>query len=225
LAKPSAADRACDEVEAIEIACDHYKRHGRSSSELGKAEHEEAWEWEWSSALSTIEGVTVVERNGASLVHNGQGVPVPPFTTASDRVGIYDDNKGKQLIAKARAGDQVAHKVLCYFGAGFVKAGCEMPTRLREYVAAALRSEAKEAPIRRRGRDPYANNTRNFYIALTVLRVVSLGFDPTRNRATEAESACSITKKALERCGVKMKETNVEKIWAQFAKAFRKDVS
>ena len=62
LAKPSPADRACDEVEGIEIACDHYQRHGRSSSELGKPEYEEAWEWEWSVALSTIDVATVIER-------------------------------------------------------------------------------------------------------------------------------------------------------------------
>jgi hypothetical protein len=214
-----------EEKEAIEIACDHYRRHGRSSSELGKPEHEEAWEWEWSVALSTIEAATVIERNGSSLVHERDGVLVPQFARAGNSVGIYDDNKGKRLIAKARAGDQVAHKVLCYFAAGFVKAGCELPDGLRGYAAAILRSQAKEAPIRRRGGDPYANNTRDFYIALTVQRVVALGFRPTRNRATDAESACSVTKKALEKCGLHMEESNVEKIWSKFAPPFKDGAS
>ena len=212
-------------LRAIEIACDHYQRHGRSSSELGKPEYEEAWEWEWSVALSTIDVATVIERNGVSLVHDSEGVLVPQFASAGNSVGIYDDNKGRPLIAKARAGDQVAHKVLCFFAAGFVKAGCEMPSGLREYVAATLRSQAKEAPAPRKGRDPYDNSTRNFHIALTVYRVVRLGFQPTRNRATKSESACSITQKALARCGLHMEESNVEKIWSQFAPAFKDGAS
>jgi hypothetical protein len=135
--------------------------------------------------------------------------------------GIYDDGKGEQLIVKAERGDQVAHRVLCYFAAGFVRGGCALPPRLRQYIATSLHSQAKEPPRRGRGRDAYANSTRDFYVALTVSRIMGLGFLPTRNRATKSESACSITAKALAKCGLHMDESNVERIWRQFEQAFR----
>jgi len=213
------------EKEAIEIACDHYKKHGRSSSELGRPEHEEAWSWERMVVLSIVPIQTVVKREGQHLVHDRDGSLIPQFGIVGSLAGIYDDGKGKQLIAKAVRGDQVAHKVLCYFAAGFVRGGCALPLSLRQYIANSLHSQAKEAPQRRRGRDPYANNTRDFYIALTVSMIVGLGFRPTRNRATKykdkAESACSITAKALAKCDLYMDESNVERIWAQFERAFR----
>jgi hypothetical protein len=216
-----ADENLVSEKEAIEIARDHYKKHGRSSSVLGNPEHEEAWSWERMVVLSIVPIQTVVEREGEHLVYDGDGSLIPQFGLIGNLAGIYDDDKGEQLIAKAVRGDQVAHRVLCYFAAGFVKGGCGLPLRLRQYIAASLHSQAKEPPQRRRGRDPYANNTRDFYIALTVSQIVGLGFRPTRNRATESESACSITAKALAKCGLHMDERNVERIWGQFEQAFR----
>jgi hypothetical protein len=209
------------EQQAIELACNHYKEHGTSFSPLGKSEHEETWDWERSVTLSLIQVEIASERNGVAVVHDNNGLLVPQFTRdLAESVGIYDDRKGERLITKAEAGDQLAHKVLCYFAAGFVKSGCEMPNHLREYIAADLKSLES-----RKGRDPYANSTRNFYIALTVYFLVGLGFQPTRNRKTVTESACSITQLALARCGVHMEEPNIEKIWGQFRGAFEDGAS
>ena len=43
------------------------------------------------------------------------------------------------------------------------------------------------------------------------------GFAPTRNPATEKESACSIVTEALSRRGVNLGEKAVEKIWSRWA--------
>ena len=56
-----------------------------------------------------------------------------------------------------------------------------MPSGLREYVAAAFLSQAKEAPATRKGRDPYDNFTRNFHIALTVLQSCKAGISTYKN--------------------------------------------
>lgn len=59
-----------------------------------------------------------------------------------------------------------------------------------------------------------------FHVAWTILNVTMLGFRPTRNRATEAEFACSIVARALGRLGVHLSESAVEKIWERFSDEF-----
>jgi hypothetical protein len=171
----------------------------------------------------TIPGSETVERNGVKLVDvDGELVP---------RLGginykscnyhhIYDDEKGEQLIARAVIGDEIAHRVLCSVAARFVAGGCNMPKRLRDYVAELLTRQSQQAPQRRRGRDPYANYVRDFYITSAVLQLCRLGLKPTRNRATERESACSIVSRALERLQVELAEPAVEKIWERFSRKF-----
>jgi hypothetical protein len=209
-----------EEVGAIETAYAHLKE-GPPTWKQDSPEFEKAWSWEMLIVLSPIDAETGVERDGLRLVSDEAGRLVPKFGwSPRGLASIYDDKKGERLISKASAGDQAAHKVLCKVAADFVAGGCTMPTRLREYITEALRSQAEEEQQRRRGQDPYANFTRNFHIASTVLQVTRLGFRPTRNRATERESACSITAHALAKSGLHLTESAVEKIWGQFSRVF-----
>ena len=132
---------------------------------------------------------------------------------------IYDDNKGEKLIGIARNNDLAAKSALSYIAGAYVKSGCAMPERLRDYVVEKLRTEVASGP-KRRGSKPYTKEARNSLISLTVSTVVrDLGISPTRNRASKdtskKESACSLVKKALERRGVHLSEAAVEKIWQE----------
>jgi len=139
---------------------------------------------------------------------------------------LYDDEQSARLIDRARNGDAAARYVLCDTAAKFLEKGCPLPTRLCEYVVDVLRSTggARQA---RRGRNPYAKHTRNFDIALAVREVMELGFSPTKNRATEAESACSIVSKALNKLSIEsnldiaLSDVAVEKIWQRFTSYLR----
>jgi hypothetical protein len=136
----------------------------------------------------TIPGSETVERNGVKLVDvDGELVPKMGGINykSCNYHHIYDDEKGEQLIARAAIGDEVAHRVLCSIAARFVAGGCNMPDRLRGYVAELLTRQSQQASQRRRGRDPYANYVRDFYITSAVLHLCRLGLRPTRNRATE----------------------------------------
>jgi hypothetical protein len=135
----------------------------------------------------------------------------------SNKVVLYDDEKSAALIHKAQNGDAAARYVLYDVAAKFVESGRSLPERLRAYIVGVLSSAASAQHVRR-GRNPYAKHPRNFDIALAVREVVVLGFRPTRNAATEAASACSIVKQALETLGIHMTEKNVEKIWERFSR-------
>jgi hypothetical protein len=213
-------------TDAIELAYESLQQdlpHWRD----GSSGYEDVARWAWFNVLTDIRAGSIVEHDGTyDLVYDCDGRLVPKFLGTPGRHHIYDDEeKGAELIAKAANGDDVAHNVLCKIAAAFVEGGCAMPARLREYITEALRSQAREAPQRRRGQDPYANHGRNFCVACAILHVVKLGFRPTRNRATEDESACSIVAQALAKFGIHLSDSAVEKIWGQFARVFSEELS
>jgi hypothetical protein len=162
---------------------------------------------------SILPGVEVIERNGYEVLYDLDGQLVPKVAQYPQGPAIYDDAKGKAMIAKARGGDQVAPKVLLFIAAQFVESGCVMPNHLRQYVADTLRLRSRDAPTRRRGPDPYAKHARDTDIADAVGKIVKLGFRPTRNRESETESACSIVAQALGKMGVHLSVPAIEKIW------------
>jgi hypothetical protein len=170
-----------------------------------------------------VDGTEIVERNGIKLVHV-EGRLVPRLGGINYKTcnyhHIYDDEKGERLIARAKAGDEVAHKVLCSIASRFIAGDCAMPASLGRYAAEVLGRQSQGAPRRRRGRDPYGNHVRDFHITSAVLNVARLGLKPTRNRATEKESACSIVRGALEKLGVHLSEAAVEKIWERVSHEF-----
>jgi hypothetical protein len=72
---------------------------------------------------------------------------------------------------------------------------------------------------RKRGGDGYANGARDITIANAVRGIhQKFGFSPTRNKATNQESACSIVNLALRRSGIHMSEAAVERIWRKGSK-------
>ena len=135
--------------------------------------------------LSKISG-PVIECEGFKFVRDGDDRLVPRMGGWRDEWhNIYDDTKGRRLIAKATTGDQVAQNILCAIATRFVESGCSMPAHLRKYIATYLREQSRKAPERRRGRDPYANYYRDTKIASVVRELVDLGYQPTRNRASD----------------------------------------
>jgi len=159
------------------------------------------------------------ERNLVPAFFSG----VPGFSDGNfiwDTYRIYDDHKGERLIAMARDGDSAAKRVLSYVAEAYVKNGCAMPERLRDYVVEKLQMDVASGP-KRRGPKPYNFAARNYLVGLTVSTAVrDWGISPTRNRASadrsKRESACSLVKKALQRRGVNLSEGAVEKIWQDF---------
>jgi hypothetical protein len=91
--------------------------------------------------------------------------------------------------------------------------GQPLPGRLRAFICEPL-LKSPEEPRRKSGPDPEAYAARNAEICAMIALLNSMGFDPTRNEATQGvESACSIVKKALEEAGIHLSEGAVEKIW------------
>ena len=169
-----------------------------------------------------LELLNVTSSGDVPLVLNEDGRLVPRNYVASP--DIYDDEQGARLIVKARAGDYVAKSVLYRLAADFVESGWAMPKRLGEYIGHRLKAEALNSR-KRPGRDPYANRRRNFRIARTICEVVKLGFRPTRNRASQNKSACSIVAQALARGGIHLSESAVEKIWQRFSLTFSEELT
>ncbi len=133
---------------------------------------------------------------------------------------LYDEEKGARLIEKARSGDYVAKFTLYAVAADYLEAERPLPDALREYLIEELRSEVNRRP-KRRGRDPHAYHPRDFEVACIISNVIMLGFRPTKNRATEGVSACSIVTQALEKLGIHLSESAVEKIWERFSPKLR----
>jgi hypothetical protein len=144
--------------------------------------------------------------------------------TMSDGPGdwhqVYDDEKGAHFIELASKGDHLAHDLLCLIASRFIATECVMPERLSGYIVKVLETQYS-SQRRRRGPDPYGNYSRDYSIAAAVDEVVRQdGFLPTRNEATEHESACSIVVMALKELGVDLGEKSVQAIWTRFAPSF-----
>jgi len=212
--------------KAIQIAYDSLKRHSFYWDSVVPG-YIDARMAEPIKLYSRTKGAEVIERDGFQLVSRVDGQLVPRFGGAKGFDNVYDDEKGARLIARAATGDQVAHGVLCFVAARFVESGCSFPPNLREYIAGALLSQSKEPPQRRRGRDPYANYSRDRDVARVVKEIMNLGFRPTRNRATESESACSIVSRALNELATELNldiglsDVAIEKIWQRLASDLR----
>ncbi len=88
-----------------------------------------------------------------------------------------------------------------------------MPPRLVNYIFGRLMAEYASGP-KSRGRPAHTNETRNFRIGWAVIAAQrNYGLRPTRNVASDTDSACSIVQKALETRGLALSESAVEKIW------------
>jgi hypothetical protein len=137
-----------------------------------------------------------------------------------DPYKFYNAKKAGLLIDRARDGDPIAMDATWEIAANFIDEGYVLPEGLRQYIVDLLLGDATCAPAKSRGRAGYVNYERDFKIASVIRQVVDRGFKPTRNHATESESACSIVNKALKRLGLHLSEAAVVKIWEKFGPTF-----
>jgi hypothetical protein len=200
---------------AIDFAYESLKEGAASWRDREPSGHEEAALWQSVVASDCMYGRPILASGQIRIVLQLKPEPDGP----PDSFKFYDDEKSERLIDKARNGDSVATSVLCNNAARFVESGRPLPTRLRELIVEVLKAVADARPTKR-GRDPYANHPRNFQIACTIFNVINLGFRPTKNRATEAESACSIVAKALAKLDIHLSDVSIEKIWERFSRDF-----
>jgi len=124
----------------------------------------------------------------------------------------YDDGKAPTLIEEARLGTAGADVVLCEIGSNYIASGWALPQNLRRYIVERLRNLE---PRQRRGRKASENFIRNFRIVRAIEELARLGVSPTRNEATEAESACSMIANALRDTENQLSEATIELIWSK----------
>jgi hypothetical protein len=122
----------------------------------------------------------------------------------SDRVFVYDDNKGADLIAEARAGDPDAEAALRKISWGFIAEGLPLPKHLRAYVGDVLVCPTK-SPRGSEGGNKYTYFLRNRSIAL-VMGVL------TNDMRMHKRTAVTLIGMALRRWGVHITEDGIRKI-------------
>jgi hypothetical protein len=128
----------------------------------------------------------------------------------------YDPKAGEILIQGARSGDYTSDGMLCCAAAMILDATGEIAnTKLRSYAVGRLSGDISPPKENRK----YKNAYRDAVIAGWLIRPLVLeGFSPTRNEATEGESACSIVSQALKGIRVDLSERRLAEIWAEAAK-------
>jgi hypothetical protein len=129
-------------------------------------------------------------------------------------VGSRQGMVREALVAEALHGSRLAHDALCYAAMRVLAIGDPLPNWLGRYVV-LIAAEGK--PTAKRGRRPKTKALRDTAIASVAHKISKnyglYGLKPTRNIASEAESACSIVTEALKRHGIKLKEASVNAIW------------
>ena len=124
----------------------------------------------------------------------------------------YDDGKAQALIEEARLGAAGADVVLLEVASNLILSGHRLPENLGHYIVERLRDLA---PRQRRGRKASINFIRNFRIVRVIEEFARLGISPTRNEATEAESASSMIANALKDTKDELSEATIEDLWSK----------
>ena len=132
-----------------------------------------------------------------------------PFWSQAANKFVYDDVKAVPLIEMAVAGDRAADALLREFALELLPHGLE--PNLANYIRNQFLSDRKQPP--KTGR-PRERDNRNAWICALVQTARRLGFDETRNSATERRaSACSIVAAVLTEMGMPLSEKTIEGIW------------
>jgi hypothetical protein len=122
----------------------------------------------------------------------------------------YDDGRAevKEVIAKAEAGDADADRSLR--DAAIPQLPNGLPPHLAKYIGGRL------ADGDRRWRHGSGKFDRDVCIYYVVEKIAQMGFQHTRNSATDSDSACSIVAKVLTEFGaLKSSEKNIERVWGK----------
>jgi hypothetical protein len=127
----------------------------------------------------------------------------------------------EHVIDLARNGDADADEVLQVMVAELNARGRLAPDPLQEYVAdkAAGKIPLQEyfadkagGKIGKRSGQPRKWD-RNYFIALAVREVIGAGYEPSRNPASDHESACSIVAREATVIGLALAEKTIADIW------------
>ena len=143
----------------------------------------------------------------------------------TDKPGIYvfPDERGDLMIYHADLAEiffsECSHpscdRVLCIAAARILQCTGEIADkRVRR-----LSGDVPPPPVKpARGRSADDNRWRNVCIVgYLIPPLLRAEFPPTRNEATETESACSIVSQALAKIGIKLGEKAIAKIWARYS--------
>jgi hypothetical protein len=136
-----------------------------------------------------------------------------PSLHGSGQEQLWRTELRETLIGRALRGSRAAHEALCCAGTVLVNRDKPLPTWLARYVIFV----ATESKPSRRGRPRSSSrDTRDTAIAWVADSVArAFGLSPTRNVATEAESACSIVTAAAHRLGMEMSEATANAAWGR----------
>ena len=138
------------------------------------------------------------------------------FKWAGDMM-IYDPGLAEDFFSECS--DPYCDRLLCNAAAMILQAtGGIADERLRDYACGRLSGDMPPPPVKpARGRSADDNRWRNASIvACLIPPLLQAEFPPTRNEATETESACSIVSQALATIGIKLGEKAIAKIWARY---------
>jgi hypothetical protein len=147
----------------------------------------------------------------------GRGLAIASYLAAVSRpvpggIQIHPQRLSR-LLARARKGEEAARGAARFLAAQILDGGATLPETLNNYIVDDLK---RSTPGRRKpGKDPHANDLRDYCIAFAVLGLMKdSGLAATRNRATsKSESACSVAVAALGDLGIHLSESAVEKIF------------
>ena len=119
-----------------------------------------------------------------------------------------------EAVKWALEGDYAAQQACLERAAELISQGHALSGAFARYIGQFLTSTAKQQ-TRRKGRDPLANVCRDVRIAMAVYAAADKGkLPPTRNDATDKESACSVVAALLRtEFGLSLSEAAVAKIW------------
>ena len=130
---------------------------------------------------------------------------------------VYDPGLAEILFSECS--DPYCDRLLCNAAATILQAtGGIADKRLRDYACRRLSGDMPPPPVKpARGRSADDNQWRNVCIVgYLIPPLLRAEFSPTRNEATESESACSIVSQALAKIGIKLREKTIAKIWARY---------
>ena len=129
---------------------------------------------------------------------------------------IYDPGLAEDFFSECS--NPYCDRLLCTAAAIILQStGGIADKRLRDYVCRRLSGDMPPPPVKpARGRSADDNRWRNVSIVNLIPPLLRAGFPPTRNEATETESACSIVSQALATIEIKLGEKAIAKIWARY---------
>ena len=125
---------------------------------------------------------------------------------------------GDTLLAGAD-GDTFIDSVLCITASIMLDATGGIPDGpLRTYICGRLLGRLSPIGKRGKGQKKTRHEYRNAFIVGRLVAPLLDRFNATRNAETKhAESACSITQKALVQVDMHMSEKRIENIWGRFS--------